>query len=85
IRSTPLHPIYAHQGKVVDLILSEQYTYVQVSENGDLYWIAGPVVKLEKGNLIGFSEGVLMSGFYSKSLRRNFDKILFVGQLAFIE
>ena len=83
--TTPLHPIYAHQGKVVDLILSEQYTYVQVSENGDLYWIAGPVVKLEKGNLIGFSEGVLMSGFYSKSLRRNFDKILFVGQLAFIE
>lgn len=82
---TPLIPSYAHRGKVIDLVLTEQYTYVQVNENGNLYWIAGPVVKLEKGDLIGFSEGVLMSGFYSKSLRRNFDKILFVGQLAFIE
>ena len=76
---------YAHKGRVVDVIFTDQYTYVQVKEDGRLYWLAGPIARLGKGDQIGFSEGVLMSGFYSKSLKRKFDEILFVGQLALIE
>jgi N-acetylneuraminic acid mutarotase len=76
---------FAHQGIVEDVILTDQYTYVLVKENSKRYWIAGPILNVSIGAKVGFSEGVLMSGFYSKSLRRNFDKILFVSQLVFIK
>ena len=76
---------YARQASVEEVILTDQYTYVMVNEKGNRFWIAGPVVELKKGDFVGFSEGVKMSNFYSKSLQQKFDEILFVGQLVFIK
>lgn len=70
-----------NQGSVIDVIQTEQYTYVQVYDGREVVWLAGPVTVLQKGDSVQFSQGVFMSGFYSKYLNRHFPKILFVSQL----
>lgn len=76
---------FANHGIVEDVILTPQYTYLLVQQKQNRIWIAGPVVNVKKGDRVGFSQGVTMARFYSKSLQRNFDEIRFVSQLAFIE
>ncbi len=67
-----------HQGKVLDAISAGGYTYMQVEENGQSYWIAGPSSNIPKGTEVKFGEQIWMSNFTSKALGRTFDKLLFV-------
>ena len=71
-----------HKGKVLSSIDASIYTYVEVSENGKTVWIAAPTVAVKKGDTIRFSDGAVMSNFYSKSLNRTFEKVIFVGKAA---
>jgi len=68
-------------GKAIDVIDTQQYTYILVEDGGESYWIAGPVTKVLKGDVVSFSQGAMMTGFYSNSLQRTFPKILFVGEM----
>lgn len=70
------------KGKVVSNMDASIYTYIEVSENGKNVWIAAPTVTVKKGDTIRFSDGAVMSNFYSKSLNRTFDSIVFVGKAA---
>jgi hypothetical protein len=45
-------------------------------------WIAGPKLSgLQKGDHLGYSEGVGMPDFFSKELKRSFQMVIFVGQM----
>lgn len=72
----------SHTGKILETMNSGGYTYAKVSEGSDEFWIALPITPVEIGQTITFSEQMWMSGFTSKTLNRQFDRLLFVDKLA---
>ena len=75
-------PAGSHAAKVVDFVDVPNYTYLQVSENGQEYWIAAPQTKVEKGQTVYFSQGMEMKNFHSQTLNRTFDSIFFVQEIS---
>ncbi|MBR9728257.1 NrfJ [Shewanella intestini] len=70
-----------HKGEVVATMDGGGYTYVQLKESDKTYWVAGPQVKVAKGDTVEVSEQMWMPNFKSSSLNRTFDKIMFVGSI----
>ncbi|MCK4738508.1 MAG: hypothetical protein KAT46_01035 [Deltaproteobacteria bacterium] len=70
-----------HSGVIADTQTSGPYTYMEIEEKGEKFWIAGPPNDIAKGSDVSFIEEVWMGNFYSKGLGRTFDKILFVRQV----
>lgn len=68
------------KGKVISSIDASIYTYIELTENGKNVWIAAPTVKVKKGDNVRFSDGAVMSNFFSKSLNRTFESVIFVGK-----
>jgi hypothetical protein len=54
------------------------YTYLQVKAGDSLVWLAAPQTKVEKGVTVSWNGSMVMTNFTSPSLKRTFDKILFV-------
>jgi hypothetical protein len=78
---TPL-PAGYHKVEVEDKIDASNYTYLQVSENGNEYWIAVPQMKVEDGEVLYFSKSMEMKNFRSKTLNRTFESVLFVDDIS---
>lgn len=79
--SIPADTRLINSGKVLEVIDTDMYTYVQVThENGPL-WIAGYKTDITKGATVRYSGGIGMPNFESKSLNRSFDLIVFVDSL----
>lgn len=78
ICAAPLSMAATHQGVVKDTVTAGGYTYMQVEENGQAYWIAGPKNTIPKGAEVTFAEQIWMSNFTSKALGRTFERLLFV-------
>jgi hypothetical protein len=75
-----------HQGTVVSSIDASIYTYIEVSDaNGKTVWLAAPTVAVKKGETVGYDDGAVMTNFFSKSLNRTFDQVLFVGKAVVIK
>lgn len=68
------------KGKVISSVDASIYTYIELSENGKNVWIAAPTVKVKKGDMVRFADGAVMSNFFSKSLNRTFESVIFVGK-----
>lgn len=71
-----------NSGEVLEVIDSPMYTYLQVTSDKGPLWLAAFKTDIAKGAAVRYSSGVAMSGFYSKSLDRTFDTIVFVDSLA---
>ncbi len=72
-----------YTGVVQEVLQTQGYTYARVLSNkdGDV-WLAGPkIADLKTGDNLGYSEGVSMPNFFSKELQRNFELVIFVGQV----
>lgn len=67
-----------HKGVVLEVIPGGGYSYLNIEENGEKFWIAGPPVEVSVGQEVSFSEQVWMPNFTSRALNRTFEKILFV-------
>jgi hypothetical protein len=67
-----------HIAKVIDKIPAKGYTYLQVSENKEEFWIAVPTMEIEVGETVYFSKYMIMQDFKSENIDRSFDEILFV-------
>ena len=73
----------AVSGKVVDVINSGGYTYVQLEQAGTKTWVAAPGMKgVQKGQVLLFKPGYAMPNFKSTTLNRTFDSIVFSTGLA---
>jgi hypothetical protein len=71
-----------NRGTVRTVLQATAYTYLEVvNDRQELVWLAGTKLDIKPGDQVGYSKGVVMSGFYSKELNRSFDEILFVGQV----
>ncbi len=71
----------SNSGKVLDVLDSDMYTYVQVNSEKGPVWLAAYKTTIRKGATVKYSSGVAMSKFYSKALNRTFDLIVFVDRL----
>jgi hypothetical protein len=74
-----------HKGKVLSTINASIYTYIEVSEAGKTVWIAAPTVAVKKGDNIAFDDGAIMNNFFSKSLNRTFDTVIFVSKAVVVK
>ncbi len=70
-----------HRGRVMEILQTPAYSYIRVRRADDAaeQWLAAPVTDVRPGQEIAYSQGVSMGNFYSKTLARHFDRILFVG------
>ncbi len=68
-------------GRVLSTIDVPQYTYIEVSQGKKTLWLATNTIKVKKGDIIHFDQGMVMTNFYSKSLKRTFPRVLFVSMV----
>ena len=69
------------KAKVLSSIDAAQYTYIEVTQNKKTLWLAGTTVKVKKGDVIRFDDGMVMTNFESKTLKRTFPAVTFVSQV----
>jgi hypothetical protein len=74
-------PMLKQTGKVLSTINVPSYTYVELSQGNKTMWLAAATVAVKKGDMVRFDDGMVMSNFYSKTLKRNFPSIVFVNGL----
>jgi hypothetical protein len=79
--SIPADTRLINSGKVLEVLDSDMYTYLQVTHEKGPLWIAGYKTDISKGATVRYSSGIAMSNFHSKSLNRDFDLIVFVDSL----
>jgi hypothetical protein len=70
-------------GKVLEVIDSPMYTYLKVTGDKGPLWLAAYKTDITKGSTVKYS-GVPMQNFFSKSLNRTFDLIIFVEGLELV-
>ena len=74
---TPL----VQRGVVAEMVEVDNYTYIRLEAVGDEVWIATLPVWVSPGDIVEFSGGAVMKDFYSDTLGKTFDTILFVEDL----
>jgi len=79
---SPKPDVIAHTATVEETMNSGGYTYARVKKDNRTFWIAGPPTELKKGETISFYEQMMMEQFNSKTLKRTFDRILFVSAIS---
>lgn len=70
-----------HTAVVQEVIQATSYTYLNVKEADNEFWIAITKRQIEPGATISFADALEMNNFESKDLQRTFDKIYFVSKI----
>lgn len=68
----------AHTGLVQEVIQGSSYTYLNVMEGDDGFWIATSKSDVDVGETVSFADALEMKDFTSKELQRTFETIYFV-------
>lgn len=66
------------KGKVVDVINTGGYTYVQIDSGDEKVWAAAPMFQVNVNDIVVMPQGIAMNNFHSKTLNRTFDVVYFV-------
>jgi hypothetical protein len=74
-------PPGTHKVVVEDVMHTTTYTYLNVNENGTVFWIAIPRMDVEKGKTVYYSGGYEMPNFQSKELNRTFETLYLVQEI----
>ncbi|HHM05095.1 MAG TPA: hypothetical protein ENJ19_05050 [Gammaproteobacteria bacterium] len=78
----PAKPVLMpNSGVVVKIIDGGAYSYVEIDTGAGHEWLAAARSELKAGDRVHYSPGIFMENFYSKTLRRRFGLIRFVGKL----
>ena len=75
----------AHTGKVLQKIDAAGYTYLEVEEKGQKFWVAVLKAEVAEGDIIEIPESPTMVNFTSKTLNRTFDEILFAAGIRVVK
>lgn len=78
----PTPAAYTRHGSVLETMDAGGYTFVRVKDDGGEFWAAGPQIPVKVGDMVMLGEGIEMTDFYSRSLKRSFPVIWFVEGLA---
>jgi hypothetical protein len=68
----------SHKIVVNEFLDGGNYTYLNVDENGNKFWIAIPNTEVKSGETYYYDGGLVMKDFESKQLEKTFDEITFV-------
>jgi hypothetical protein len=79
--SIPADTRLINSGKVLDVLDTDMYTYVQVTHEQGPLWLAAYKTNITRGATVKYSGGVAMTKFQSKALNRTFELIVFVDTL----
>lgn len=74
-----------NSGLLLEMIDTQSYVYLKVKVQQNITWLAAPKAQYRVGANIRFSDGVLMSNFFSQSLQRQFNRIRFVSRVKVVE
>ncbi|MFC1601944.1 Kelch repeat-containing protein [Pseudomonadota bacterium] len=78
--------VLPNEAVVLTHLKAARYSYLAVQRDDGLSaWLAGPVTELPVGARVQFPNGVVMRNFFSKELKRNFEVIMFVGELRIVK
>jgi len=69
-------------GKVLEVIETDLYSFIEVTNNNSSVWLATTKTKVLKGDNIRYGQGAAMSNFTSRSLNRTFPSIIFIDRIA---
>lgn len=69
------------KARVLSSIDAAGYTYLEVTQNKQTKWLAGTQLAVKKGDVIRFDDGMVMTNFNSKSLKRTFPSVTFVNRV----
>ncbi len=69
----------ALMGKVAETMNAGGYTYMQLENNGQKIWVAGPQTAVTVGQQVVCQQGMVMRNFTSPTLKRTFESIIFSG------
>ena len=70
-----------HHVKVLEVLPTEKYVYLRVSEEEEEYWVATGKQTIDIGKNYFFRDGLLKTNFESKEYNRMFDKVYLVSKL----
>lgn len=70
-----------HQVEVIQHIRGKRYSYLQVKENDQSYWLATMGGDFVEGNTYAYNEGLMKQNYHSTELDKTFDRILLVSQM----
>lgn len=70
-----------HEVLVSDVLHTEKYTYLDVTENGKQFWVAVPRKEVEKGETYYFVGGLIKKNFKSKEYNRVFETVYLVSDV----
>ena len=79
---------YPHSGKVLSIIDTELYVYIEVAgktDKDESIWLAATRTKVEKGDNIRYGEGAPMHNFFSPTLKKTFPTIVFLEKVEVIK
>lgn len=71
-----------HKVKVNEVLHSSKYTYLNVDEEGNSFWIAVPGQEVEEGQTYYYKGGLKKVNFESKEFNRVFDVIYLVSRIS---
>lgn len=71
-----------HKVTVKEVVQASAYTYLNVVENRETFWIAVSKRDIEPGTVLYYDDGLEMNNFESKDLNRTFETIYFVQNIS---
>ena len=77
-KSKAVLPPGTHGVSVVEVVQTSNYTYLQVEENNNKFWIAVVRVEAKPGDSVYYTKAGEMKNFVSKELGRTFASVFFV-------
>ncbi len=79
VQNTDSVDAYTHHGKVLETANGGGYTYIRLMLDGKETWVAGPETEVKVGDRVMLTPGNRMVMFWSRTMDRTFEEILFVG------
>lgn len=73
-----LAPVLPNSASIIEIIQTEAYSYLKVDTGNGNQWLAAPRGVYKPGDRIRYSRGMTMTHFFSRTLNKTFDAILFV-------
>lgn len=70
-----------HEVVALEILQAERYTYLNVVEKADTFWIASTKFEPKKGNTYFYRGGLLKTNFESLEHKRTFDRIYLVSSI----
>ncbi|MDP2832911.1 MAG: hypothetical protein Q8Q28_06385 [Pseudomonadota bacterium] len=69
------------QATVLSTVSAPPYIYIEAAQGKNTVWLAATSVAVKKGDVVQFDQDMVMSNFYSKTLKRTFPSVIFVSRL----